>query len=78
MVIDTNTMISITEIDYNFSKIEKIVDEYGMAVIMKNDVPRYLVVDFCGASPKTETCVALGIESMTAPVVNEKEKHETI
>lgn len=43
MTIDTNTMISITEANQNFSKVAKVVDEHGTAVILKNNVPRYLV-----------------------------------
>lgn len=46
MTIDTNTMISITEANQNFSKVTKVVDEYGTAVILKNNVPKYLVIDF--------------------------------
>ena len=46
MTIDTNTMISITEANQNFSKVTKVVDEYGTAVILKNNIPRYIVVDF--------------------------------
>ena len=49
MIIDTNTMISITEANQNFSKVTKVVDEHGTAVILKNNVPRYLVVDFSKA-----------------------------
>ncbi len=46
MTIDTNTMISITEANQNFSKVTRLVDEKGTAVILKNNVPRYLVIDF--------------------------------
>ena len=46
MTVDTNTMISITEANQNFSKVARVVDEYGAAVILKNNVPRYLVIDF--------------------------------
>ena len=49
MTIDTNTMISITEANQNFSKLAKVVDEHGTAVILKNNVPRYLVIDFSKA-----------------------------
>ena len=45
MTIDTNTMISITEANQNFSKVARVVDEHGTAVILKNNVPRYLVID---------------------------------
>lgn len=46
MTIDTDTMISITEANQNFSKVTKMVDEHGTAVILKNNAPRYLVIDF--------------------------------
>ncbi|MDD6034623.1 MAG: type II toxin-antitoxin system Phd/YefM family antitoxin [Lachnospiraceae bacterium] len=46
MTIDTNTMVSITEANQNFSKVTRMVDEKGSAVILKNNVPRYLVIDF--------------------------------
>ncbi len=49
MTIDTSTMISITEANQNFSKVTKVVDEHGMAVILKNNIPRYLVIDFSRA-----------------------------
>lgn len=46
MKIDTNTMVSITEANQNFSKVARLVDEHGTAIILKNNVPRYLVIDF--------------------------------
>ena len=49
MTIDTNTMSSITEANQNFSKVAKVVDEHGTAVILKNNVPKYLVIDFSKA-----------------------------
>ncbi len=49
MTINTNTMVSITEANQNFSKVARLVDEHGTAVILKNNVPRYLVVDFSKA-----------------------------
>lgn len=49
MRIDSNTMVSITEANQNFSKVARLVDEHGTAVILKNNVPRYLVIDFSKA-----------------------------
>ena len=49
MTIDTNTMVSISEANQNFSKVARLVDEHGSAVILKNNVPRYLVIDFSKA-----------------------------
>ena len=53
MTINTNTMVSITEANQNFSKVAMLVDEHGTAVILKNNVPRYLVVDFIKAENDT-------------------------
>ncbi len=49
MIVDTDTMISITEANQNFSKVTKLVDEFGTAVILKNNIPKYLVIDFSQA-----------------------------
>jgi antitoxin Phd len=49
MTINTNTLVSITEANQNFSKVARLVDEHGTAVILKNNVPRYLVIDFSKA-----------------------------
>ena len=46
MNIDTNTVVSMTDANQNFSKVSRIVDKYGSAVIFKNNVPRYLVIQF--------------------------------
>ena len=46
MNIDTKTMISISEANQNFSKVARIVDQYGSAVILKNNSPRYLILEF--------------------------------
>ena len=42
-------MVSITEANQNFSKVTRVVDKHGTAVILKNNVPRYLVIDFSKA-----------------------------
>lgn len=54
MIIDTDTMIPITEVDQNFSKITKLVDEHGRAVISKNNMPKYLVIDLNRAEKEQE------------------------
>ena len=46
MNIDTNVIVPMTEANQNFSKVVRIVDKNGMAVIMKNNKPRYMVVNF--------------------------------
>ena len=46
MMINTDQMISISEANQNFSKVARMVDQEGHAVILKNNVPRYLVIEF--------------------------------
>jgi antitoxin Phd len=46
MIIDTNTIIPMTEANQNFSRVVRLVDESGMAVILKNNKPRYMVLGF--------------------------------
>lgn len=46
MKVNTNSLVSITEANQNFSKVARMVDENGVAVILKNNVPRYLVMEF--------------------------------
>ena len=45
MYIDTNTIFSMTQANQNFSQVAKAVDKKGEAVILKNNKPKYLVVD---------------------------------
>ncbi|MBQ0098117.1 MAG: type II toxin-antitoxin system Phd/YefM family antitoxin [Oscillospiraceae bacterium] len=49
MKVNTDTLVSITEANQNFSKVARLVDENGSAVILKNNIPRYLIVDFSRA-----------------------------
>ena len=49
MMIDTRSIISITEANQNFSKVARLVDQLGTAVIMKNNVLRYIVTEFSQA-----------------------------
>ena len=49
MNVNTNNLVSITEANQNFSRIARLVDEGGPVVILKNNVPRYLVMEFKSA-----------------------------
>lgn len=45
MNIDSNTIISVTEANQNFSRVTRIAEKNGQAVIFKNNRPRYLLID---------------------------------
>ena len=46
MVINTDNLVSITEANQNFSRVARMVDENGTGVILKNNVPRYVLMEF--------------------------------
>jgi len=46
MIINTDNLVSITETNQNFSRVARIVDKTGAAVVLKNNVPRYVILDF--------------------------------
>lgn len=45
MLIDTKQMITVTEVNQNFSRATRIADEYGDALIFKNNRPKYKLVN---------------------------------
>lgn len=45
MQIDTSTIISITEANQNFSRVTRIAERSGRAIIFKNNRPRYMLID---------------------------------
>ena len=54
MLINPKKQVSITEANQNFSKITKIVDEEKMVIILRQNKPKYLVVDFEEIAPTEE------------------------
>ena len=45
MNINTETITSMTEANQNFSKVAKVAENHGQAVIFKNNKPKFLLVD---------------------------------
>ena len=56
MNIDTNTIATMTEANQNFSRVAKKADQYGEAIIFKNNRPKYRLFDLeqAGSSPDRE------------------------
>ena len=46
MNINTDALVSMTETNQNFSRVARMVDENGAVVILKNNTPRYLLIEF--------------------------------
>ena len=49
MNVNTENLVSITEANQNFSRIARMVDEKGPVVSLKNNSPRYLLIEFTNA-----------------------------
>lgn len=45
MQIDTNVIVSVSEANQNFSRVTRIAEKHGQAVIFKNNRPKYMVID---------------------------------
>ena len=54
MNINTDNLVSITEANQNFSRVARMVDEKGYVVILKNNSPRYLLIEFGSAEQEQE------------------------
>ena len=71
MMINTEALVSITEANRNFSKVARLVDENGSAVILKNNVPRYIIMEF-PAAEKIQTAPDEDIESVSKRLIEKK------
>ncbi len=49
MNVNTSNLVSITEANQNFSRVARMVDENGAVVILKDNTPRYLLIEFSSA-----------------------------
>lgn len=45
MQINTNSIVSVTEANQNFSRVSRIAEKNGQAVIFKNNRPKYMLID---------------------------------
>jgi antitoxin Phd len=46
MQVNIQNLVSITEANQNFSKVARLVDQNGAAVILKNNTPRYVIIEY--------------------------------
>ena len=73
MKINTNNLVSITEANQNFSKVARLVDENGSAVILKNNVPRYLIVEF-GQAEKEQTAANEDVAAISKRLISKNKQ----
>lgn len=53
MTINTNHIVSVSEANQNFSRVTRIAEKSGQAIIFKNNRPKYLLIDM-EKSPQIE------------------------
>jgi antitoxin Phd len=46
VLVDTHNLVSLSEANQNFSRVARLVDELGSVVILRHNVPRYIVLDY--------------------------------
>lgn len=46
MKADLANLVSMTEANQNFSRVARMVDERGPVVVLRNNRPRYVVIDY--------------------------------
>lgn len=78
MTIDTKSIVSITEANQNFSKVARLVDELGSAVIMKNNIPKYLVIEFSKADKQENVSDETVMEFSRKMMEKNKEAYEVL
>ena len=69
MQINTNTIVSVTEANQNFSRVTRIAEKNGQAVIFKNNRPKYLLIDV-DSSPVLELTDDEKIDIVAARILN--------
>ena len=69
MQIDTNTIVSATEANQNFSRVTRIAEKSGQAVIFKNNRPKFLLIDM-EHSPVLELTEDEKIDIVAARILN--------
>ena len=69
MQIDTNTIVSVTEANQNFSRVTRIAEKSGQAVIFKNNRPKFLLIDM-EHSPVLELTDVEKIDIVAARILN--------
>ena len=71
MNVNLKNLVSISEANQNFSKVARMVDENGVAVILKNNAPRYVLIDY----GKLQTDVEADSETLEDVATRLLQKH---
>ena len=73
MNVNTNNLVSISEANQNFSRVARMVDENGVAVILKNNAPKYVLMEI-SQFQKEEAAATEDVERIGRRIL-EKNRH---
>lgn len=68
MKINTQNLVSITEANQNFSRVARMVDQNGAVIILKNNSPRYVIMEFSRFADE-ETATDDTVESISKRIL---------
>ena len=78
MTINTNALVSITEANQNFSRVARMADENGAVVILKNNTPRYLLIEF-NTAEEEQTASNEDVRALSKRLIEQnKEAYEVL
>ena len=70
MNIDTSAIVTVTEVNQNFSRVSKLIEKKGRVVIFKNNRPKFLIVDL-ESEPQIEMTEDEKIDFVAARILRE-------
>jgi antitoxin Phd len=69
MNINVENLVSISEANQNFSKVARLVDEKGTIIILKNNAPRYILLDY-NLSLQNSLADDAGVDTIASRIVS--------
>ena len=78
MTINTENLVSITEANQNFSRVARMAGGKGSVVILKNNTPRYVLVEFSQIEDEKIAPKEDAIEVSKRLLARNREAHEAL
>lgn len=70
MQINLENLVPMTEANQNFSKVARMVDSNGTVVILKNNKPKYVLVDYATLVNEQQVQAIVADETTVSEVAN--------
>ena len=70
MNINIDNLVSISEANQNFSKVARLVDEKGTAIILRNNTPRYVLIDYSLLRQENTTADDVDVDRIASRILS--------